>query len=117
MWTETAKHKNQKRPLALGLILTGAVLRLLPHLPNFAPVLCQNSALLKDRGCNLMHRKVLASFYQHLMAEAPGEAHDGEPRVVYYIPDNGRMRKMPGVEIVQLPEEKRNGSTRFEGDE
>ena len=38
-----------------------------------------------------------------------GEAHDGEPRVVYYLPDNGRMRKMPGVEIVQLPEEKRNG--------
>ena len=36
-----------------------------------APVLCQNSALLKDHGCNLMHRKVLASFYQHLMAEAP----------------------------------------------
>ena len=35
------------------------------------PVLCQNSALLKDHGCNLMHRKVLASFYQHLMAEAP----------------------------------------------
>ncbi len=34
-------------------------------------VLCQNSALLKDHGCNLMHRKVLASFYQHLMAEAP----------------------------------------------
>ncbi len=33
------------------------------------------------------------------------------------ILDNGRMRKMPGVEIVQLPEEKRNGSTRFEGDE
>ena len=23
-------------------------------------------------GCNLMHRKVLASFHQHLMAEAPG---------------------------------------------
>ena len=46
-----------------------------------------------------------------------GEAHDGEPRVIYYIPDNGRMRKMPGVEIVQLPEEKRNGSTRLEGDE
>ena len=41
-----------------------------------------------------------------------GEAHDGGPRVVYYIPDNGRMRKMPGVEIVQLPEEKRNGLTR-----
>ena len=37
----------------------------------FDPVLCQNSALLKDHGCNLMHRKVLASFYQHLMAEAP----------------------------------------------
>ena len=35
------------------------------------PVLCQNSALLKDHGCNLMHRKVLASFYQHLTAEAP----------------------------------------------
>ena len=35
------------------------------------PVLCQNSALLKDHGCNLMHRKVLASFYQHLMTEAP----------------------------------------------
>ena len=35
------------------------------------PVLYQNSALLKDHGCNLMHRKVLASFYQHLMAEAP----------------------------------------------
>ena len=35
------------------------------------PVLCQNSALLKDHGCNLMHRKVLASFYQHIMAEAP----------------------------------------------
>ena len=35
------------------------------------PVLCQNSALLKDHGCNLMHRKVLAPFYQHLMAEAP----------------------------------------------
>ena len=35
------------------------------------PVLCQNSALLKDHGCNLMHRKVLVSFYQHLMAEAP----------------------------------------------
>ena len=34
------------------------------------PVLCQNSALLKDHGCNLMHRKVLVSFYQHLMAEA-----------------------------------------------
>ena len=34
-----------------------------------------------------------------------------------YLPDNGRMRKMPGVEIVQLPEEKRNGSTRLEGDE
>ena len=38
-----------------------------------------------------------------------GEAHDEKPRVVYYLPDNGRMRKMPGVEIVQLPEEKRNG--------
>ena len=35
------------------------------------PVLCQNSALLKDHGCNLMHRNVLALFYQHLMAEAP----------------------------------------------
>ena len=35
------------------------------------PVLCQNSALLKNHVCNLMHRKVLASFYQHLMAEAP----------------------------------------------
>ena len=35
------------------------------------PVLCQNSALLKGHGCNLMHRKVLVSFYQHLMAEAP----------------------------------------------
>ena len=35
------------------------------------PVLCQNSALLKDHGCNLMHRKVLVSFCQHLMAEAP----------------------------------------------
>ena len=46
-----------------------------------------------------------------------GEAHDEKPRVVYYLPDNGRMRKMPGDEIVQLPEEKRNGSTRFEGDE
>ena len=23
-------------------------------------------------GCNLMHRKVLASFHQHIMAEAPG---------------------------------------------
>ncbi len=34
-----------------------------------------------------------------------GEAHDGKPRVVHYIPDNGRMRKMPGDEIVQLPEE------------
>ena len=34
-------------------------------------VLCQNSALLKDHGRNLMHRKVLVSFYQHLMAEAP----------------------------------------------
>ena len=22
-------------------------------------------------GCNLMHRKILASFHQHLMAEAP----------------------------------------------
>ena len=35
------------------------------------PVLCQNSALLKTHVCNLMHRKVLVSFYQHLMAEAP----------------------------------------------
>ena len=35
------------------------------------PVLCQNSALLKDHGCNLMHCKVLASFCQHLMVEAP----------------------------------------------
>ena len=35
------------------------------------PVLCQNSALLKNHVCNLMHRKVLVSFYQHLMAEAP----------------------------------------------
>ena len=35
------------------------------------PVLCQNSALLKDHGCNLMHCKVLVSFCQHLMAEAP----------------------------------------------
>ena len=26
------------------------------------PVLCQNSALLKDHGCNLMHCKVLVSF-------------------------------------------------------
>ncbi len=34
-------------------------------------VLCQNSALLKDHGCNLMHRKVLVSFCQHLMVEAP----------------------------------------------
>ena len=25
-------------------------------------------------GCNLMHRKVLASFYQHLLAEAPDDA-------------------------------------------
>ena len=40
-------------------------------LMRLAPVLCQNSALLKDHGCNLMHRKVLASFYQHIMAEAP----------------------------------------------
>ena len=45
--------------------------RLLEPIGNVAPVLCQNSALLKDHGCNLMHRKVLASFYQHLMAEAP----------------------------------------------
>ena len=30
------------------------------------PVLCQNSALLKDHGCNLMHCKVLVSFCQHL---------------------------------------------------
>ena len=36
------------------------------------PVLCQNSALLKDHGCNLMHCKVLVSFCQHLMVEAPG---------------------------------------------
>ena len=35
------------------------------------PVLCQNSALLKNHVCNLMHRKVLVSFHQHLMAEAP----------------------------------------------
>ena len=41
------------------------------RLSNVDRVLCQNSALLKDHGCNLMHRKVLASFYQHLMAEAP----------------------------------------------
>ena len=34
-------------------------------------VLCQNSALLKDHGCNLMHCKVLVSFCQHLMVEAP----------------------------------------------
>ena len=31
------------------------------------PVLCQNSALLKDHGCNLMHCKVLVSFCQHLV--------------------------------------------------
>ena len=46
-----------------------------------------------------------------------GEAHDEKPRVVYYLPDNGRRRKMPGDEIVQLPEEKRNGPTGFDGDE
>ena len=45
------------------------------------------------------------------------EAHDEKPRLVYYLPENGRRRKMPGDEIVQLPEEERNGSTRFEGDE
>ncbi|MDA2935303.1 hypothetical protein MYX82_13320 [Acidobacteria bacterium AH-259-D05] len=31
-------HEIKKRPLALGLTLMGAVLRLIPHLPNFAPV-------------------------------------------------------------------------------
>ena len=46
------------------------------------PVLCQNSALLKDHGCNLMHRKVLASFYQHLMAEAPTDQLHGVSLVV-----------------------------------
>ena len=43
----------------------------LPH-----PVLCQNSALLKDHGCNLMHRKVLASFYQHLTLIAKSSKHE-----------------------------------------
>ena len=43
-----------------------------------------------------------------------GEAHDGKPRVVYYIPDNGRMRPMGQDKTAQLPEEKRNGSTRSE---
>ncbi len=38
MWIEKTNHENQKRPLALGLILTGVALRLLPHLPNFVPV-------------------------------------------------------------------------------
>ena len=36
-----------------------------------AVVLCQNSALLKNHVCNLMHRKALVSSYQHLMADAP----------------------------------------------
>ncbi len=35
------------------------------EIDKFDAVLCQNSALLKDHGCNSMHRKVLASFYQH----------------------------------------------------
>ena len=38
MWMEKTNPKNQKRPLALGLILTGVTFRLLPHLPNFTPV-------------------------------------------------------------------------------
>ena len=45
---------------------------LLLHITRLTdPVLCQNSALLKDHGCNLMHCKVLVSFCQHLMVEAP----------------------------------------------
>ena len=59
----------------LLLVLAGWVNRqqqdVIDYLQEENRVLCQNSALLKDHGCNLMHRKVLASFYQHLMAEAP----------------------------------------------
>ena len=36
-------------------------------------------------GCNLMHRKVLASSHQHLMAEAPTEA----PRLIACRADRG----------------------------
>ena len=38
MQKEYQNTELKKRPLALGLTLTGALLRLLPHLPNFAPV-------------------------------------------------------------------------------
>ena len=31
-------HHIGQRPLALGLTLSGILLRLIPHLPNFAPV-------------------------------------------------------------------------------
>ncbi len=34
MWIEKTNHNNQKRPLALGLILTGATFRLLPTCPT-----------------------------------------------------------------------------------
>ena len=52
---------------------TVLLLQVVDHILLLAvdPVLCQNSALLKNHVCNLMHRKVLVSFYQHLMAEAP----------------------------------------------
>ena len=72
-----AKKAAQGKPVRKDKGETGAVpgddwrLALLETVKMMHPVLCQNSALLKDHGCNLMHRKVLASFYQHLMAEAP----------------------------------------------
>ena len=50
---------------------SGALVKKMAGYHQFHAVLCQNSALLKNHVCNLMHRKVLVSFYQHLMAEAP----------------------------------------------
>ena len=51
-------------------------------------------------GCNLMHRKVLASFHQHLMAEAPAEveraADVASPDVV--VEEPGFVGKLLGQE-------------------
>ena len=64
------RHKSSLVSLLAGW-LNQEQQKILEYLQEENRVLCQNSALLKDHGCNLMHRKVLASFYQHLMAEAP----------------------------------------------
>ena len=50
-------------------------------------------------GCNLMHRKVLASFHQHLMAEAPMTGRQRRDLFISYIAALERHDlKMPRLE-------------------